>query len=89
LKTAKGFVMRPIQRLHLLDDKEDEEKTTGEDGRGEERRMQEESEIDDKRPSSMLINPGVDQGAQDIPTQDRIPTTTTRYGRPSFQPSRL
>ena len=75
--------MRPIQRLHLLEpDDENEEAKLEEKG-------------DDRQPKEadplMLVNPSIDQGPQDVPTyeEDRIPMTTTRYGRKSFKPDRL
>jgi len=82
LKTAKGVIMRPIQRLHLLEPDDIEYEMPNEDG-------DEATQIEDRQ-ELMLVNPLVDQGPQDVPTrEDPTPTTTTRFGRQSFPPVRF
>jgi len=65
------------------------------DDENEEAKLEEKGDSDDRLPEEadplMLVNPSIDQGPQDVPTyeEDRIPMTTTRYGRKSFKPDRL
>ena len=97
LKTSKGIILRPVQRLHLLEP--DETSPSNEANEDED----EGGEIDDERmtpdPTNTanerskgeeLVDMRVDQGGEDIPTsvKARQPHTITKSGRSSFAPIR-
>ena len=96
LKTAKGIVLRPIQRLHLLepdekDAKIDEtEKEGGCEDKEEETTPHPTTIANERSREEELVDSRVDQGGEDIPTPITVrqPTTTTRSGRQSFKPVR-
>ena len=96
LKTAKGIILRPVQRLHLLEPDETDVEIQETENEGEEKNEEKQTTpnpitiANEKSNEEVLVDGLVDQGGVDIrtPIELRQPTTTTRSGRKSYKPIR-